>query len=144
MDAEARSDPGTLEVLEFLAWLEANRLARRDVDLNSGLRVATDSPLAVAHLEDAETPKLDALPLINASFIASMMVSTAAAALTLETSELSATRFTMSALIMSFLPPTTTETGDSVGYLQEPRCPERAHSFFPNFVRVRPARYEAR
>src|SRR3954453_228978 len=49
------------EILEVLARLEADRLAGRDRHLDAGLGVAADALLAVADLEDAEAPELDAL-----------------------------------------------------------------------------------
>src|SRR5688572_15976607 len=66
--SEWRGDPApagtgatTSELLELLAGLEADRLARGDGDLDAGLRVAPDALLAVAHLEHAEAAQLDAL-----------------------------------------------------------------------------------
>jgi hypothetical protein len=43
-----------LDLAQSLAGLETDRLARSDLDFDSGLRVATDAAFAVAHFEDAE------------------------------------------------------------------------------------------
>jgi len=45
---------------QALARLEANRLARRDLDLDAGLRIATDAAFAIPDLEDPEAAELDA------------------------------------------------------------------------------------
>src|SRR5258708_1929463 len=45
--------------LQFLAWLEAHGLARRNGNLGSSARVATDAGLARAHIEHAESAQLN-------------------------------------------------------------------------------------
>ena len=48
-----------IQQVKFLARLEANSLARSDGDFRTGSRVAADSRLARADIEDAKTPQLD-------------------------------------------------------------------------------------
>src|SRR5450759_2665413 len=49
------------KVAELFARLEADRVSRRDLHFHSSFRVAPDALLPLLHLEDAETPQLDAL-----------------------------------------------------------------------------------
>lgn len=49
------------EVLQLFSGLEANRLARRDGDFDSGFGIPSYATLAVADLKDAESSKLDSL-----------------------------------------------------------------------------------
>jgi hypothetical protein len=48
-----------IQQVKFLAWLEANSLAWSDGDFRAGPRVAADSRLTRAHIENAKTPQLD-------------------------------------------------------------------------------------
>jgi hypothetical protein len=48
-----------IQQVKFLARLEANSLAWSDGDFRTGPRVAADSRLTWAHIEDAKTPQLD-------------------------------------------------------------------------------------
>jgi hypothetical protein len=48
-----------IQQVKFLAWLEANSLAWSDGDFRTGPRVAADSRLARADIEDAKAPQLD-------------------------------------------------------------------------------------
>src|SRR6202044_2112947 len=57
---QPRASSFSSEILEVLAGFEAHGLAGRDRDLDAGLGIASDAFLAVAHLEDAESPQLDA------------------------------------------------------------------------------------
>src|SRR5208283_5727134 len=50
-----------LDGLQFLAGLEADGLAGRNVDLRAGARVASDAGLARPHGEDAEAAQFDAI-----------------------------------------------------------------------------------
>ena len=50
-----------LDRLQFLAGLEADGLAGRNVDLGAGARVAANAGLARAHGEDAEAAQLNAI-----------------------------------------------------------------------------------
>ena len=45
--------------LQLFAWLEANRLARRNRDFLAGARVAADAALARFHHKDAKAAQLD-------------------------------------------------------------------------------------
>src|SRR5258706_12866878 len=47
--------------LEFLAGLEAHRLAGWDIDFRAGAWVASNAGLAGSHVEDAEATQLDAV-----------------------------------------------------------------------------------
>src|SRR5439155_24237130 len=49
------------EVPEILAGLEADRVAGRDRDLDTGLGIASDPALAALDLKNAEAPQLDAV-----------------------------------------------------------------------------------
>jgi hypothetical protein len=64
--ARARSGLGSRgwgrKGLEFLAGLEANCFAGRDIDLLARTRVPPDASLARFHIEDPEAAKLDAFP----------------------------------------------------------------------------------
>ena len=48
-----------IQQVKFLARLEANSLAWSDGDFRTGPRVAADSRLTRAHIENAKTPQLD-------------------------------------------------------------------------------------
>lgn len=48
-----------IQQVKFLARLEANSLAWSDRDFRAGPRVAADSRLARADIEDAKAPQLD-------------------------------------------------------------------------------------
>jgi hypothetical protein len=48
-----------IQQVKFLARLEANSLAWSDGDFRTGPRVAADSRLARADVEDAKAPQLD-------------------------------------------------------------------------------------
>ena len=50
-----------IQQVKFLARLEANSLAWSDGDFRTGPRVAADSRLARAHIEDAKTAQLDSV-----------------------------------------------------------------------------------
>ena len=52
---------GASERLQFLAGLEAHRLARRNGDFRAGARVPSDAGLARPHIEDPESAQFDAL-----------------------------------------------------------------------------------
>ena len=45
--------------MKFLAWLEANSLARSDGDFRTGPRIAANPRLARADIEHAEASQLD-------------------------------------------------------------------------------------
>jgi len=51
-----------IQQVKFLARLEANSLAWSDGDFRTGPRVAADSRLARADIEDAKAPQLDRSP----------------------------------------------------------------------------------
>jgi len=53
--------PGALEALEFLAGLEADGFAGRNVDFFTGAGITADAGLARLDAEDAEAAELDAL-----------------------------------------------------------------------------------
>ncbi len=48
-----------IQQVKFLTWLEANSLAWSDGDFRTGPRVAADSRLTRAHIEDAKTSQLN-------------------------------------------------------------------------------------
>src|ERR1700690_2670104 len=52
-----------LDGLQFLARLEADGFAGRDVDLRTGARIAPDAGLARPYGEDAKAPQLNAIAL---------------------------------------------------------------------------------
>lgn len=47
--------------MEFLAWFETDSLAGGNSHFGAGTRIASDSGLAGAHVEDTEAPELDAV-----------------------------------------------------------------------------------
>jgi hypothetical protein len=61
-------DPGLLKRLQSLAWLEAHRFPGYDRDCCASARVAAKAELARAHVEDPESPKLDALATAECPF----------------------------------------------------------------------------
>ncbi len=54
--------------MQFLAGLEADGLAGRNVDFSAGARVAANAGFARADVENAETAKLDAIALRQCLF----------------------------------------------------------------------------
>src|SRR5512146_2251347 len=54
--------------VQLLAGLEADGLARWNVDFGAGTRIAADAGLARTDVEDAETAKLDAIALRKCLF----------------------------------------------------------------------------
>src|SRR5258707_7908429 len=54
--------------LQLFSRLEAHRLARRNVNLFAGARVAANTGLARLHAEDTKAPELDALAAAERTF----------------------------------------------------------------------------
>src|SRR5262245_53142348 len=62
----AKSPSGLLpDILEVLAWLEANRAARRDANVLACPWVTSDAALAGLDLKYPETAELDAIPTLH-------------------------------------------------------------------------------
>ena len=53
------------DVLEIFSRFETNSSSRRDADFLAGSWIAADAALTRLHLEDAETPKLNALAALH-------------------------------------------------------------------------------
>src|SRR5262245_12510853 len=53
------------DILEVLAWLEANRASGWDPHFLASPRVAADAPLPRLHLEDPEAAQLDPFPALH-------------------------------------------------------------------------------
>src|SRR5882762_6743155 len=61
MSVEPRH-PTLLQRLQLLAWLKAHGFAGWNCDLGAGARIAANPGFAWPHVENAEAPQLDALP----------------------------------------------------------------------------------
>jgi len=59
---KAQQRVASSERLQFLAGLEAHRLARRDADFLAGARIAADARFTRAHVEHTEAAQLDSFP----------------------------------------------------------------------------------
>jgi hypothetical protein len=59
---------GRFQTLQFLAGLEADSFARRNVDFLSGTGIAADAGLARLDAEDSEAAQLDALAFAESAF----------------------------------------------------------------------------
>ena len=57
------SSPNLFDRLQFLAGLEANRLAGRNRNFGAGARIAADSGLAWPHVKHAKAPQFNTITL---------------------------------------------------------------------------------